>query len=143
MPSTVSAALIDSSALVAVFGAKQTSGGHYRDLLKSAAQQHWQLATTWPCVVEASYLVAPPQRYAMLRWLAAGAVTVFPFDQETLELLVDLMHRYTESPRTEMDLADASLVWLASDTGVTTIMTLDVRDFSRYRLPDGRSFEIL
>ena len=42
-----------------------------------------------------------------------------------------------------MDLADASLVWLAADTGVTTIMTLDVRDFSRYRLPDGRAFEIL
>jgi uncharacterized protein len=40
-------------------------------------------------------------------------------------------------------LADASLVWLAADTGVTTVMTLDVRDFSRYRLPDGRSFDIL
>jgi len=26
---------------------------------------------------------------------------------------VPLMQRYTERPRTEMDLADASLVWLA------------------------------
>ena len=42
-----------------------------------------------------------------------------------------------------MDLADASLVWLASDTGVNRIMTLDVGDFSRYRLPDGQAFEIL
>ena len=42
-----------------------------------------------------------------------------------------------------MDLADASLVWLATETGVTTVMTLDARDFSRYRLPDGRAFEIL
>ena len=46
-------------------------------------------------------------------------------------------------PRTEMDLADASLVWLASDTGVASIMTTDSRDFSRYRLADGRAFEIL
>ena len=53
------------------------------------------------------------------------------------------MRRYTESPRTEMDLADASLVWLAVDSGVTRVMTMDVRDFSRYRLPDGRGFEIL
>ena len=53
------------------------------------------------------------------------------------------MQRYTEQPRTEMDLADASLVWLAMETGVTTIMTTDVRDFSRYRLPDGRGFDIL
>ena len=34
-------------------------------------------------------------------------------------------------------------VWLATDTGVNRIMTMDERDFSRYRLPDGRGFEIL
>ncbi|GAC1358317.1 MAG: hypothetical protein NVSMB34_13170 [Variovorax sp.] len=79
----------------------------------------------------------------MLRWVAAGAVSVFPFSADDLPALVDLMRRYTQAPRTEMDLADASLVWLAGDTGVTKIMTLDKRDFSRYRLPDGRAFEIL
>jgi predicted nucleic acid-binding protein len=42
-----------------------------------------------------------------------------------------------------MDFADASLVWLAQDTGVCRVMTMDARDFSRYRLADGRSFEIL
>ena len=42
-----------------------------------------------------------------------------------------------------MDLADASLYWLACESGVTRIFTVDVRDFSRYRLPDGRAFEIL
>ena len=57
--------------------------------------------------------------------------------------MVDMMRRYTEEPRTEMDLADASLVWLASDTGVNRIMTTAVRDFSRYRLADGRAFDIL
>ncbi len=79
----------------------------------------------------------------MLRWVAAGGVSVFPFDQHALEAMVELMRRYTETPKTKMDLADASLVWLASDTGVTSIMTMDQRDFSRYRLPDGRAFEIL
>jgi predicted nucleic acid-binding protein len=53
------------------------------------------------------------------------------------------MARYTAEPRTEMDLADATLVWLAQDTNTLNVMTLDVRDFSRYRLPDGRHFEIL
>jgi uncharacterized protein len=51
--------------------------------------------------------------------------------------------QYTQSPRTEMDFADASLYWAAIETGVTTILTLDVRDFSRYRLPDGRGFEVI
>ena len=129
--------------MVVAFGARQLHTARYRRLLQTATRQRWQLVTTWPCVVEASHLLGAPQRYAMLRWLAAGAVTVFPFDQNMLEPIVDLMHRYTEAPRTEMDLADASLVWLANDTGVAAIMTLDIRDFSRYRLADGRAFEIL
>ena len=33
-------------------------------------------------------------------------------------------------------------VWLATDTGVNRIMAMDERDFSRYRLTDGRGFEI-
>jgi predicted nucleic acid-binding protein len=84
-----------------------------------------------------------PQRYAFLRWVAADGLSIFPFDQSNLEGMAALMRRYTESPRTEMDFGDASLVYLASDTGVNRIMTLDVRDFSRYRLADGRAFEIL
>ena len=79
----------------------------------------------------------------LLRWLGAGAIAVYPFAQDELSDFADLMHRYTQAPRSEMDLADASLVWLAEQTGVTRIMTLDVRDFSRYRLADGRAFEIL
>ena len=79
----------------------------------------------------------------MLRWVAAGAISVFPFAQESVEPMVELMRKYTEPLRSEMDFADASLVWLATDTGVNRIMTMDVRDFSRYRLPDGRGFEIL
>lgn len=129
--------------MVSVFGNDQPGASYYRALFQQAAEQHWSLSTTWPCVVEASYLVQPPQRYTLLRWIGAGAIAVFPFQQEALEDLVPLMVRYTESPRAEMDLADASLVWLAAETGVTRIMTTDARDFSRYRLPDGRAFEIL
>ena len=138
-----SAALVDTAALVAVFGANQKHGRHYRDLFKRAADEAWSLSTTWPCVVEAGHLLDVPQRYTMLRWVAAGGVVVFPIPQESLEDTVSVMVRYTALPRTEMDLADASLVWLAEDTGVLKIMTLDVRDFARYRLADGRAFEIL
>ena len=137
------AAIVDASAMVAAFGREQPRGPHYAAVLERAAREQWSLATTWPCVVEAGYLLSPPQRYTLLRWVAAGGVTVFPFEQEALEAMVELMRKYTQSPRTEMDLADASLVWLAADTGVTQVMTMDTRDFSRYRLPDGRAFEIL
>jgi predicted nucleic acid-binding protein len=67
---------------------------------------------------------------------------VYPLDASDLPELADLMVRHTAAPRTEMDLADASLVWLAQDINTLNVMTMDVRDFSRYRLPDGRSFNI-
>ena len=139
----MSAALVDAGAFIAMFGVRQPKAAHYQSLMQQAAREMWSLATTWPCVVEASHLLAPTQRYTFLRWVSAGGISVFPFKQESLEDMLPIMRRYTESPRTEMDLADASLVWLARDTGVTRVMTVDVRDFSRYRLPDGRAFEIL
>jgi uncharacterized protein len=139
----VSAALVDASALIAAFGVRQRDGKRYQALFRQAAQENWSLASTWPCIVEASHMLEVPGRYAMLKWVAEGAIEVFPIAQESLDELADLMMRYTDRPRTEMDLADASLVWLAVDTGVTTIMTLDARDFARYRLSDGRAFEIL
>jgi predicted nucleic acid-binding protein len=138
-----STALVDAGPLVALFGRNQKSKMHYVRLFEEAAAERWTLSTTWPCIAEASYLLGVPQRYACLRWVAGGGVTVFPFDQEALETMVEWMRSYTEMPRTQMDLADASLVCLAHETGVTRIMTTDVRDFSRYRLPDGRGFEIL
>lgn len=129
--------------MVALFGVNQPRAPYYRELLQRAGEELWSLATTWPCIIEASHLLDVPQRYTLLRWIAATGITVFPFAQDDLEEMVALMRRYTESPRTEMDLADASLVWLAADSGVTRVMTMDVRDFSRYRLPDGRAFELL
>jgi len=139
----MASALIDASAMVAAFAPNDPAAERYQDLLELASLEQWSLSTTWPCVVEASYLVPPPHRFALLNWLGRGAVAVFPFEQGDLLDFVPLMQRYTQTPRAEMDLADASLVWLASETGVNRVMTLDVRDFSRYRLPDGRGFEIL
>jgi predicted nucleic acid-binding protein len=139
----VSAALFDAAPLVAVSPRAARQGPRYKALFKRAADELWSLATTWPCLTEASHLLDVPQRFTLLRWVAAGGISVFPFKQEDLDDMVSLMQRYTQSPRAEMDFADASLVWLAADSGVISVMTLDVRDFSRYRLPDGRAFEIL
>jgi uncharacterized protein len=41
-----------------------------------------------------------------------------------------------------MDLADASLVWAAEQTGIGKILTID-SDFSVFRLADGRRLEVL
>ena len=135
-------ALLDAGPLIALFDEGDAFHPRYRALLADA-RQPLSLYTTWPCVVEASHLLGDVQRLQMLKWVSLGAAQVFPFDTPALADMVAWMARYTEQPRTRMDFADASLYWLAQESGVTTILTLDVRDFSRYRLPDGRAFEIL
>ena len=51
--------------------------------------------------------------------------------------------RYTEKFKRDMDLADASLPWLANEHGYREIMSLDLKDFARYRLTDGEALAVL
>ena len=134
--------LLDAGPLIAAFSPTDAHRGDVEGKLARYSQGGCRLLTTWPCIVEAAYLLAPPRRYELLKWIEAGGVIVYPFEPTHLADMVRWMQRYTDD-RAEMDLADASLYWLAADTGVTTIMTIDRKDFERYRLPDGRSFEIV
>jgi len=134
-------ALLDSSAMVALFNPSERAHAHYRRLLHEQGRS-LQLYTTWPCLTEAAYLLHGRDRSLMLAWVGHGGAQVYPLDCQHLPDMALLMQRYTEPGKTEMDLADASLYWVAVDGNVHTILTLDVRDFSRYRLPDGRGFEL-
>ena len=134
--------LLDAGPMVALFHQGDRFHAHFRQLMVDA-EVPIQMHTTWPCVTEASHLLGPRLRVALLNWIGSGAVQVCAFDAPDLLDMCGWIRSYTQHPRTEMDLADASLYWLACASGVTRILTLDVRDFSRYRLPDGRGFEIL
>jgi predicted nucleic acid-binding protein len=134
--------LIDASAMVALFDRHDRGHVHYKELLRTHGND-LRLHSTWPCVVEASHLLGGAGKLGLLSWIGHGAVQLFPMDAADLADLAMLMDRYSEPKRTSMDLADATLYSVAEQTGIRTIMTLDVRDFSRYRLPDGGAFEIL
>jgi hypothetical protein len=134
--------LIDASAMVALFDPRDAAHAHYKELLRTQGQD-LRLHSTWPCVVEASHLLDGRGKLGLLRWIGHGAVQLFPMDAAELGEIAALMDRYWQPRRSSMDLADATLYSVAAETEIRTIMTLDVRDFSRYRLPDGRAFEIL
>ena len=134
--------LLDAGPQVALFAPDDRHHARYYSLLTDLAGQGVRLITTWPCVVEAAYLLDPPHRYELLQWIELGGAQIYPFDAHHLGDIARWMRRYTDAKR-EMDLADASLYWLASETGVSAIMTVDVADFRRYRLPDGAHFELL
>jgi hypothetical protein len=139
----VKSVLIDSGPLIALFAIDDKHHRRFDDLVSSLSGDGLRLLTTWPCIVETSYLLEVPQRYEMLHWVELGGAIVYPFEPHHLGDMIKWMRQYSKKTRREMDLADASLYWLATETAVTDIMTVDVADFSRYRLPDGKAFTLL
>ncbi|HEY4080076.1 MAG TPA: PIN domain-containing protein [Burkholderiaceae bacterium] len=133
-------ALLDASVMVALF---DDADVHHERYVAKMGVARRSLATTWPCVTEASYILSPRNHLALLHWLRSGAAEVIGFDVGDLEPMMAWMEKYTEKHKTLMDLADASLVWLGSHLNCTEILSEDRRDFLRYRLPDGRAFEII
>lgn len=135
--------LLDAGPQIALFATDDRHHARFDALVSELSEAGLRLMTTWPCVVEAAFLLEPPGRYELLRWIELGGAVVYPFAAHDLHSMVPWMRRYTEAGKREMDFVDASLYWLAAETGVTEIMTTDVTDFSRYRLPYGRSFSLL
>jgi predicted nucleic acid-binding protein len=136
-------ALIDAGPLVALFAVDDKHHQRLDTQVRRLADNGLRMLTTWPCVVEAAYLLEAPQRFELLAWIELGGVQVYPFEPSHLGDMIDWMRRYKERSRREMDFADASLYWLAVETGIRDILTIDVADFGRYRLPEGEAFNIL
>ena len=135
--------LIDSGPLIALFAVDDKHHERFDDLVSSLAADGLRLLSTWPCIVEASCLLDAPQRYEMLHWVELGGAIVYPFEPHHLGDMIKWMQGYSKKTRREMDLADASLYWLAIETSVKDIVTVDVADFTRYRLPSGDPFTLL
>ena len=135
--------LIDAGPLIALFAVDDAHHARYDDLVTEAAEGGLRLVTTWPCVIEASYILDAPLRFELLEWVERGGVQVFPFDAVHLALMAPWMRGYTEKTKRDMDLADASLLWLAHESGIREIMTVDVKDFARYRLPGGEALTLI
>jgi hypothetical protein len=134
--------LLDAGPQVALFSASDRHHARFDALVGDLASTGLRLITTWPCVVEAAYLLDAPQRFELLEWIERGGAQVYPFEARHLPDMIEWMRKYTDRKR-EMDLADASLYWLACETGITDIMTVDAADFQRYRLPRGTRFSPL
>src|SRR3569832_2549182 len=122
--------LLDASVMVALVDDAERRHAHYAGKISKHAASH-TLSTTWPCVAEASYLLSPRIHMSLLFWLGKGGASVINFDAGNLPELLAWMRRFSEQHKSLMDLADASLVWLASHLDTSIILTEDRRDFLR------------
>lgn len=99
-----------------------------------------RLLTTWPVLTEVCHFLAPAVALRFLRWVEAGGAAAIDIPSEELGGVIRAMEKYADRP---MDLADASLVWLAGRSGVREVLTLDAGDFATFRTPRGKPFKDL
>jgi len=101
------------------------------------------MLTTWPALTEAMYLLGEVAQWRgqELLWqlVRRGNLQVAEISTLMLDRMPVLMGKYSDLP---MDLADASLVALAEEQGLSRIFTLD-SDFTVYRLPLKRRFTLV
>ena len=77
---------------------------------------------------------------AFVRSATQGAFDIFSLDRAHLPRVEALVEKYRTLP---MDLADASLVILAEETGTGDILSTDVRAFGAYRWKNRKPFRNL
>lgn len=138
---SVRSIIADSGALVAMFDKLDRHRERIVKALNLAGGP--PLITTWPCVTEATHVLGRiDMQVALLTFIRRGGALVFDFAALELEQFEQWMVKYSDRRR-RMDFADASLIWLAVEARTHEILTTDLNDFERYRLPGGKRFEIL
>lgn len=122
--------LVDAGPLVALVDASDQHHSRCVDALRSFREP---MATVWPPLTEAMYLLAdlPKAQEALWEMLERGALRLLTLDTGDVPRIRELMKKYSNRP---MDLADAALLRVAEREGIRKIFTVDRRDFSVYRL---------
>jgi uncharacterized protein len=102
-----------------------------------------ELITTGAVIGEVMYFVSElasgPISFAKFL-LASGVRIVDSTRPQQVLAAAELMGKYSDTP---MDFADATLVLLAEEVGVTEILSLDRRGFSTYRPAKGNRFRLI
>ena len=129
--------LIDTGPLVAWFDADD---GHHESVKRFLADYDGELLSTWLVMTETCHLLPGPAVPVFMQWVASGGLTIIELPPSAAQALTDRMGKYADLP---MDLADASLIWLAENLGVLDVLTLDRRDFGIYRTERGKALRNL
>lgn len=131
--------LIDTGPIVAIFDKTDNHHSICSELLKGIKQP---FIATIPVLTEAFYLLSFSwlNQAALWKYIEAGNLQFYNLDKNQLKICKNLMEKYQDLP---MDFADATLVAVAAAENISTIFTLDHKDFKVYKTKSGRSFRLL
>ncbi len=130
--------LLDTGAFVALLDKSENNHRRCADFFKTFAGK---VLTTEPVLTETLYLLGPhiKAEKACIHFILRGGATLVPQSGESLTRALVLMEKYKDIP---MDFADATLVTLAEEAGISEIFTLDMRGFLAYRIDGKKAFTV-
>ena len=129
--------LVDAGPLIAL---ADHADKYHRPVKTYLNKFNGRMLTTWPVLAEVCHFLPEQVQIDFLRWANGGGISVVEMHETALSSLADWKEKYRDLP---MDLAGASLIWLAQQTGVLDILTIDRKDFSVYRMPGGKSLHLV
>jgi len=99
-----------------------------------------ELLVPAPVVSESCYFLSTAGKVRLLDWLRKPPRKILDLPASAYPEVGEILARYAEL---DPDFTDAAIVWLAEKTGCRAILTVDVRDFSVFRMRKGKRFELV
>ena len=132
-------AIIDTGPWVALIDRSETRHAECVQWFKNFSGR---LYSTEAVLTEVLYLLnfSITAQYAALDFVLESVVEIVPANTKSLQKTKNLMKKYADLP---MDFADATIVCLATETGMQNVVTFDRKDFAIYKLPKKQSFMMM
>ncbi len=132
-------AILDTGPWVALIDRSESRHTECVQWLKSFSGR---LYSTEAVLTEVLYLLnfSITAQCAALDFILESVVEIVPSGIESLKKTKNLMKKYADLP---MDFADATIVCLATETGMHNMVTFDKKDFAIYKLPKKKNFTIM
>ena len=91
-------------------------------------------------VVETCFFLDADGKGRLLEWARRGALAVAEVPVAAYDDIRTIIRKYADR---DIDFADATLVWLAGQSGIREVLTVDRTDFGVYRLKGGKRFDLV
>jgi len=120
--------IIDSGPIIALF---DKSDKYHKSVLKFIESFHGELITSWSVITEVSHMLDFNLRVQIdfLKWIELGGIKLYDIPQNEIVNIRVMMEKYLDIP---MDLADATLMYIANKEKIKNIISID-SDFDIYR----------
>jgi len=120
--------LIDSGPIIALF---DSSDKYHMSVLNFLKSFNGQLVTSLAVTTEASHMLDFNLKVQIdfLKWIEVGGIKIYNITQEDIKDIRVMMEKYLDIP---MDLADATLMYIANKESIKNIISID-SDFDIYR----------